>query len=100
VPPVASRSSTTTTRSPAAIAADVHLDPVGAVLERVVVADRLVRQLARLAHRHEADPERGGQRRAEDEAAGVDRRDLVDPRAACSARPARRSTVCRRPRGS
>src|SRR5207302_1443396 len=35
----------------------VHLERVGAVLERVGLARGLVRQLARLAHRHEADAE-------------------------------------------
>ena len=65
----------------------VHLERVGAVLERVGLARGAVGQLARLAHRHEADAEPLGQRRAEDEAARLDADDqlgLVAP-TTCSA---------------
>src|ERR1044071_5287898 len=59
-------------------AVDVDLDTIAAVLELVLVADRGVRQLARLAGRGEAGPDLGGDRGAEDEAARLHRGDLVD----------------------
>src|SRR6266508_2762177 len=64
-----------TSRAVAAALSDgvlVHLEGVGAVLERVGLARGAIGQLARLAHRHEADAEPIGQRRAEDEAARLD----------------------------
>ena len=49
----------------------VHLERVGAVLERVLDADRAPRELAGLARRREAAAERIGERAAEDEAPGL-----------------------------
>src|SRR5688572_25973513 len=56
----------------------MDLDAVGAVLELVVVADGLGRQLALLADRHEAHAKLVGDRGADDEAARLDARDLAD----------------------
>ena len=47
----------------------VQLERVGAVLQRVVGADRVVRQVAGLAREHEARAELAGDRRPEQEAA-------------------------------
>ena len=82
VPPVASRSSTISTRCPAVDRVAVHLEAVGAVFEVVGDADRSCRQLAELAHRHEAGADAVGDRRAEDEAAALDADDEVDALAA------------------
>ena len=60
----------------------VHLEAVGPVLELVVLADVLGRELARLADRDEADAKLARERRADDEAARLDPRDLVDAPAA------------------
>jgi hypothetical protein len=57
----------------------VHLDPVAAVLEQVVLADRLPGELAALAHRREAGAQLERDRAAQDQAAGLDARHLVDP---------------------
>ena len=54
VPPVASRSSTTSTRCARLHRIVVNLERVGAVLERVARALRFRRELAGLAHRREA----------------------------------------------
>ena len=54
VPPVASTSSTSSTRAPRSQRVTVHLEGGLAVLERVGLGVRLARQLAGLAHRHEA----------------------------------------------
>ena len=51
VPPVASRSSCTSTRAPPAHGVGVHLEGVHAVLELVLDRGRLARQLAGLARR-------------------------------------------------
>ena len=56
----------------------VHLERVGAVLELVAVRVRVPRQLARLAHGHEAGTERERDRRREDEPARLDADDLGD----------------------
>src|SRR5690606_22025392 len=56
----------------------VDLDGVDAVLEAVLLADRLPRQLALLADRHEAAAEFVGDGAAEDEAARLDARNMVD----------------------
>ena len=56
----------------------VDLERVRAVLERVLDGDRLGRQLAQLAHRHEAGVELVGHRGAEDEAARLHADDEVD----------------------
>ena len=53
VPPVASTSSTISTRSPGLDRVAVDLEQVGAVLELVLLALDLPRQLARLADRDE-----------------------------------------------
>ena len=58
------------------VGVDLHL--VDAVFERIGDAHRLVRQLALLADRHEAGRELVRDRAAEDEAARLDARDLVD----------------------
>ena len=78
VPPVASTSSMTRTRSPACERVGVHLEGLLAVLQ--LVADRagLPGQLAGLAHGHEADPERERHGCREDEPAGLHADDLVD----------------------
>ena len=47
----------------------VHLERVDTVLEHVLGADRLSRQLAGLARRHEPHPQLAGERAPEDEAA-------------------------------
>ena len=60
----------------------VDLEGRRAVLELVLDLDRLRRQLAELAHRHEAGAELVGQRRAEDEAARLHADHEVDLRAA------------------
>ena len=89
VPPVASTSSTISTRSPGCDRVAVDLEQVGAVLELVLLALDLPRQLAGLADRDEAGAEPVGDRRGEDEAAGLDAEHLVDRlrRAKWSARP-------------
>src|SRR5690606_30203183 len=56
----------------------VRLERVGPVLERVVDAARLERELARLAHRREAGPEVERDGRREDEATRLDADDEVD----------------------
>ncbi len=75
-----------------ALAADhgvvVDLEPVGAVLERVLVADRPRRQLARLAERHEARVEQLRDRGPEDEPR-LDARDLVDAAGVALGEPVR-----------
>ena len=78
MPPVASKSSITRARSPLRHAVDVDLDTIRAVLEIVVVAIELARQLARLADRHEPRVDLVRERGAEDEAARLDADDLVD----------------------
>ncbi len=78
MPPVAIRSSTSSTRSPGVDRVLVHLDDVDAVFERVVLADRPPGQLALLAERHEAGAEPVGDRAAENEAARLDAGDDVD----------------------
>src|SRR5204863_6520634 len=57
---------------------EVHLDPVGAVLELVVITRGLPRELAPLADRDEAGAEAMGDRPAEDEPPSLDPRDLRD----------------------
>ena len=69
----------------------VHLHLVDAVFERIGDRHRGVRQLALLADRHEAGRELVGDRAAEDEAARLDARDLVDLGARPRAAPVRRS---------
>ena len=59
----------------------VDLEGVRAVLERVLDGDRLGRELAELADRHEAGVELVGHRRAEDEPARLHPDDDVDPHA-------------------
>jgi len=56
----------------------VHLERVDAVFERVLGADRVVRQLARLPRWDEARPQLACQRRAEDESARLGRHHVVD----------------------
>jgi len=56
----------------------VHFEPVGAVLERVVLAEVFGRQLASFPDRHEPGIQRERKRCADDEAARFDRRYLVD----------------------
>ena len=56
----------------------VHLERVDAVLEDVLRGDRVVRQLAGLAGRHEAGAQLAGDRGAEDEAARLGRHHEVD----------------------
>src|SRR5262249_50044973 len=58
----------------------VDLDGIDAVLERVLLTDRLPRQLALLAHRDEAAAQAVGHRAAQDEAAGLDAGDRVHSR--------------------
>src|SRR5215218_10557532 len=60
----------------------VQLQGGGAVLERVLLGLDLVGQLARLADGHEAGPEVVGDRRGQDEPAGLDADHLVDVAAA------------------
>ncbi len=57
----------------------MDLDDVDAVFELVVLADRLPRQLALLADRHEAAAQAVGHRAAQDEAARLDPRHGLDP---------------------
>ena len=78
VPPVASTSSTIEHAVVGGERVAVHLERVGAVLELVAVRVGVPRQLARLAHRHEAGAERERDRRGEDEAARFDADDLGD----------------------
>ena len=56
----------------------VHLDAIRAVLELVVLADGLVRELSGLAHGDEARAELHRHGAAEDEATRLDRHHLVD----------------------
>src|SRR5262245_16021479 len=56
----------------------VHLDAVGAVLERVVLSDLVPGQLAALSQRREAGAERERYGAAEDQPARLDAGDLVD----------------------
>ena len=58
----------------------VHFQPVRAVLQRVFYALGRGRQLARLAHRHEARAQRIGDGRREDEPARLDAHDDVHRR--------------------
>ena len=77
VPPVARTSSSTITRAPGAIASACTSSasvPYSSVVARL---DRLPRQLAGLAGRHEAAAERVRERAAEDEAAGLGAEDHV-----------------------
>ena len=99
VPPVASTSSTISTRCPLLDGVEVDLEGVGAVLERVGLADGARRQLARLADRDEAGAEPLGHRRAEDESAALDADDDVDALVADRA-PTSASIVARKPAGS
>ena len=73
----------------------VQLERVDAVLEQVLGADRLVRQLARLAGQHEAGAELARERRPEQEAARLGADDDVDAqrraRSSASPRPPRRA---------
>ena len=78
VPPVASRSSWTSTRAPSASASACISSASIAVLEDVLGRDRVVRQLARLARGDEAGAELARQRAAEDEAARLGRDHEVD----------------------
>ena len=78
VPPVASTSSTISTRSPGIDGVAVDLELVGAVLEHVLLAGDRPGQLAGLAHGHERGAEPVGDRRGEDEAAGLDADHAVD----------------------
>ena len=64
---------------PARERVDVHLERVDPVLERVLGADRRVRELPRLAGRHESDAHAVGERRAEHEAARLGAEDDVRP---------------------
>ena len=65
----------------------VHLEMIEAVLELVANRDRRARQLAALAHELQRQPKPLRERRAEDEAARLDRENAVAlrARAACSA---------------
>lgn len=56
---------------------DMHGEPVGAIFERIFLGDRLARQLARLADEEQPAAEPLGKRRADDEAAGLDRGDEI-----------------------
>src|SRR5207249_4981705 len=56
----------------------VHLEPVGAILELVVLPEVLGGQLAAFPNRHETGAQSIGKRGADDEAARFDRGDLVD----------------------
>ena len=78
VPPVASTSSMTSTRSSGWMASRWISSLSRAVLQLVLLADDGPRQLAGLAHRHERGAEAVGDRRGEDEAAGLDADDAVD----------------------
>ena len=78
VPPVASTSSTISTRSPGCDRVAVDLEQVGAVLELVLLALDLPRQLAGLADRHEPGRAAVRDRRREHEAARLDPEHLVD----------------------
>ena len=60
----------------------MHLDGIHAIFKRVVLTDGLAGQLAALADRHEADAERNGHRRPEDEAARLDAGHMGDAQAA------------------
>src|SRR3546814_1891930 len=55
---------------------------IAAVLEFIFLSERARRQLARLAHRHEAGAQRARQRRAEDEAARFDAQHRLERHAA------------------
>ena len=84
VPPVASTSSWITTRAPLGIRSGMHLERVLAVLEEVARADRLRRQLAGPAGRHEAAAGGGRDRRAEDEPARLGADDRGRAPSACT----------------
>jgi hypothetical protein len=55
----------------------MHVEPVGTVLERIILADRLAGQLAILADQQNAGAEPLGERRRDDEAARLDSGDEV-----------------------
>ena len=76
----------------------VHLEAVGAVLQRIAGADRCRRQLSELAHRHEPGAEAIRDRAAEDEAAALDADDQIDAAPANGA--AMLSIAMRNPSGS
>ncbi len=79
VPPVASTSSISSTRSPAAEGIGVDFQLVGAVFQLIFECDRGVGELARLADRDESDAQLQGQGSAEDEPARLGGGDQVDP---------------------
>ena len=97
VPPVASRSSTIRTCWPGLDRVAMDLEGVRAVLERVLDRDRLGRQLAQLADRHEAGAQLVGHRGAEDEAARLHPDDDVDLLAQVGLAASGRWPPCRRP---
>ena len=74
----------------------LDLDRVGAVFERVFVADRGARQLVLLAHHGEAEPEPVGERRGDQEAARFD----ADQPVRFVARDRFRQRIHRRPPGA
>jgi hypothetical protein len=61
----------------------MQLERVGAVLEQVLGAHRLVRQLARLAGEHEPGPELARERRPDQEPARLGADDHVDAERPC-----------------
>ena len=56
----------------------MHLKRGRAIFQCIAFAERPVRQFARLAHRDEAATQTAGQRRADDETAGLDSGNGVD----------------------
>ena len=56
---------------------DMHGEPVAAIFQRIILGDRLAGQLARLADQEQPAAEPLGERRTDDEAARLDRRDEV-----------------------
>ena len=63
----------------------MQFQPVGAIFQHIVDAHGPAGQLPRLAHRHEALAQGGGQRRAQDEAARLDADDQVGIERPCHA---------------
>ena len=98
VPPVAIRSSMSSTRAPGPDGVGVDLDGVDAVFEAVFLADGPPRQLAFLADRDEAAAELVGDGAAEDEAARLDAGDVFD--AGVTKGRTSPSTAARKPAGS
>ncbi len=79
VPPVASRSSTTSTLSPRLDSINVNFQLIGAVFQLIALSNGFTRQFARLTHRHKTHAHRQRNRCAKQEATGFSTYYFGDP---------------------